>query len=45
VDRESSGLGLAIVKRIADLHGGGVTAENRKAGGAAFTFVLPAESG
>ncbi len=36
------GLGLAICKRIAEAHGGSVTAENRAAGGAAFSVRLPA---
>lgn len=36
-----SGLGLAIVKRLVELHGGSVSADNRAAGGAAFTIVLP----
>lgn len=38
----SSGLGLSIVRRIAELHGAGVTVENRSPRGAKFTvrFVV-----
>lgn len=36
------GLGLAVVRRVAQLHGGDVTARNRPEGGAAFTMVLQA---
>jgi signal transduction histidine kinase len=36
-----TGLGLAIVERIAELHGGEVSAENRPSGGALFRIVLP----
>lgn len=36
-----TGLGLAIVYRIAEVHGGHVTASNCPEGGAAFTFHLP----
>jgi two-component system sensor histidine kinase MtrB len=38
---EGSGLGLAIARENARLHGGGLTAENRPAGGAVFTLRLP----
>lgn len=37
-----AGLGLAIVQRIAELHGGLVSAENRPEGGAIFRLKLPA---
>lgn len=36
-----TGLGLAIVYRIAEVHGGQVTAANCPDGGAAFTLCLP----
>jgi signal transduction histidine kinase len=36
-----TGLGLAIVARIAEAHGGSVTAANRAEGGAAFTMRIP----
>ena len=36
-----SGLGLAIVARIAQLHGGTVTVDDRPGGGAVFALRLP----
>ncbi len=39
--RGGTGLGLAIVSRIADVHGGDVTARNCPEGGAAFTIRIP----
>jgi signal transduction histidine kinase len=36
-----TGLGLSIVQRIAEVHGGRVTATNCPQGGAAFTIELP----
>ena len=36
-----TGLGLAIVYRIAEVHGGDVTAANCAQGGAAFTIRIP----
>jgi two-component system sensor histidine kinase HydH len=40
-----TGLGLAIVSRIAEAHGGSVTAGNTRQGGAVFTLRLPSPSG
>jgi signal transduction histidine kinase len=37
-----TGLGLSIVRAIADVHGGTVTAANRREGGALFEVSLPA---
>lgn len=45
VQREAAqsgvGLGLAICKAIVEAHGGGIQAQNRKGGGAVFSFTLP----
>jgi len=38
---KGTGLGLAIVYRIAEVHGGEITATNRSSGGALFTLKLP----
>lgn len=38
---KGTGLGLAIVKRIVEEHGGAITAENLKGGGASVTIQLP----
>ena len=39
--RGGTGWGLAVVRRIAELHGGSVTAANCPEGGAAFTLQIP----
>lgn len=39
--RKSSGLGLSIVREIARLHGGEITLENRREGGARASLRLP----
>ena len=36
-----TGLGLSIVQRVAEAHGGSISAENRHGGGACFTLLLP----
>jgi signal transduction histidine kinase len=41
VSRGSLGLGLSLVKRIAEAHGGKVSARNRDHGGAQLCLVLP----
>jgi two-component system sensor histidine kinase MtrB len=38
---EGSGLGLSIALENAHIHGGGITAANRRGGGAVFTLRLP----
>jgi signal transduction histidine kinase len=39
--QHGTGLGLAIVSRIAEVHGGDLTARNCPEGGAAFTLRIP----
>ena len=36
-----TGLGLSIVQRVAEAHGGSISALNRQGGGACFTLLLP----
>jgi PAS domain S-box-containing protein len=43
-DYEGSGLGLAICKRIAENHGGSLSATSELGAGAVFTILLPAET-
>ncbi len=44
-DYEGSGVGLAICRKIADRHGGRLTAVGRPGAGATFTVVLPVKRG
>ena len=37
-----TGLGLTVARRVAQEHGGTLTASSRPAGGACFTLTLPA---
>ena len=39
--RDGLGLGLSLVKRIAEAHGGAVSAKNGADGGACIGFELP----
>ena len=38
---KGTGLGLAIVKKIVEEHGGHIAIENKPAGGARVSIVLP----
>jgi len=40
-----TGLGLAVARRIAELHGGRISAQNAEGGGALFRVELPARAG
>ena len=40
-DARSTGLGLSLVARIANAHGGRVSARNLASGGARFSMYLP----
>ncbi|MEQ6167810.1 response regulator [Ekhidna sp. MALMAid0563] len=42
--REGLGIGLAIAKEIVTLHGGSISAENRKKQGAAFAISIPLDA-
>ncbi|MDQ1486511.1 MAG: hypothetical protein QOJ62_2204 [Actinomycetota bacterium] len=42
-DQDGSGLGLAIVRAVAEAHGGRVTVEESRLGGARIAMVLPSE--
>jgi C4-dicarboxylate-specific signal transduction histidine kinase len=42
---EGMGMGLAIARSLVESHGGQLWVENRKEGGARFTFTLPAADG
>ncbi|MBN1439058.1 MAG: HAMP domain-containing protein [Anaerolineales bacterium] len=42
-DEGGSGLGLAIARKLAEAHGGTLTAENRVEGGARFVLKIPAK--
>ena len=48
VQREAAqsgvGLGLAICRAIIEAHGGSIQAQNRKAGGAVFSFMIPLDN-
>ena len=36
-----TGLGLAVAQRVAEMHGGAITARNEPSGGAVFRFAIP----
>ena len=40
-DYEGSGIGLAVCRKIAERHGGGITAESKPGNGATFIVKLP----
>ena len=39
--RRTMGIGLSVCKTIITAHGGGMSAENRREGGARLSFTLP----
>lgn len=41
---EGTGIGLALVRKIAEGHGGRITAESQIGKGSVFTWIVPAES-
>ena len=41
--RRDMGIGLSVCRTIVAAHGGTITAENRKNGGALFRITLPVE--
>jgi two-component system, NtrC family, sensor histidine kinase HydH len=40
-----TGLGLAVARRVAEMHGGGISAHNHPDGGAVFRIALPRTAG
>jgi signal transduction histidine kinase len=41
---KGTGLGLAFTAQVIEVHGGGITAENREGGGSIFRVKLPVEA-
>ena len=44
-NKRNMGIGLSVCKSIVKAHGGEMTGQNRKEGGAEFSFTLPLEEG